>query len=178
MQIIIYDETTKKIESYLKWPNGKPYPNAIPTGQKMATVDELQSGDVYYNEATGVTEPAPDAEKATAIRNQLADIYNAECTVKIITGYTYKGQYVNASEKRQQEFDSLYVKKDALTYPYSLKVSSDTDREPVEINIADEAEMTIFLDGLFWHYKSCLDECRSKKRANAAKSLAELQKIT
>ncbi len=118
-----------------------------------------------------------DNEKSTAIRNQIADVYNAECTEKIITGYSYKGQQVNATEKRQQEFDSLYAKKDALTYPYPLKVNSDVEREPVEINIADETEMTAFLDGLFWHYKACLDECRAKKRANVAKTLTELQKI-
>ncbi len=182
MQKLIKTDENGIIESTQNWPDDKP----APTGYQLKPflADLVECGIIAKTKWRATDTPPyaeqvipSDNEKATAIRNQLADVYNAECTEKIITGYSYKGQQVNASEKRQQEFDSLYVKKDALTYPYPLKVNSDAEREPVEINIADETEMSAFLDGLFWHYKTCLDECRNKKRANAAKTLAELQKI-
>ncbi len=180
MQNLVKTDENGYIESTQNWPDGKDAPAGYQLKPHLPAMDLMRSEKwKSTNTPPYAVQVLPtDNEKSIAIRNQLADVYNAECTKKIITGYSYKGQQVNASEKRQQEFDSLYAKKDSLTYsPYMLKINSDANRKPIEISIADEAEMTAFLDGLFWHYKACLDECRSKKRANVNKTLTELQKL-
>ncbi len=76
--IIIYDGITKKIESAIKWPSKRKYPNPIPEGKKKATIETLPLNSKYYNEATGLAEPAPYAEQlATAKAEKISAIKEA-----------------------------------------------------------------------------------------------------
>ena len=82
---------------------------------------------------------------------------NRECDEKILNGFVYKGEEFYLTIENQTNFANMYIAKEFLTYPQTIKTKKGF------LALASQEDVTDFYLAGINFVKACLEECWAAK---------------